>query len=50
MDPGRIQLIVDLPPPTDTRDLRQFIGMVQFCSIERLNVVLAPLYDLLKNN
>lgn len=52
LDPERIQAITDLPPPTDTRALRCFIGMVQFCSkfIDRLNVILAPLYDLLRNN
>ena len=51
LDPERTQAIVNLPPPQDTKGLRRFIGMVQFCHkfIKHLNVVLAPLYDLLKN-
>ena len=41
-----------LQPPTDTKSLRSFIGMVQFCHrfVKNLNVILAPLYELLKAN
>ena len=51
LDPEGTQAIVNLPPPQDTKGLQRFIGMVQFCHkfIKHLNVVLAPLYDLLKN-
>ncbi len=51
IDPDRIKAIINLPPPTDVRSVRRFIGMVQFCSkfMNHLNVILAPLYDLLKN-
>ena len=50
-DPDRMKAVVDLPPPTDVKSLRRFIGMVQFCSkfVDHLNVILAPLYDLLKS-
>ncbi len=51
IDPDRVKSILDLPPPTDVKSLRRFIGMIQFCSkfVNHLNVVLAPLYDLLKS-
>ena len=51
IDPERVKAIINLPPPTDVRSLRRLIGMVQFCSkfVDHLNVVLAPLYELLKN-
>ena len=49
IDPDRLKAILDLPPPTDVKSLRRFIGMIQFCSkfVTHLNVVLAPLYELL---
>ena len=52
VDPDRIKAIVNLPAPTDVKGLRRFIGMVQFCHkfVKNLNTILAPLYDLLKNN
>ena len=51
LDPERTRAIVNLPAPQDAKGLRRFIGMVQFCHkfIKHLNVVLAPLYDLLKD-
>ena len=51
LDPERTKSIVNLPAPQDTKALRRFIGMVQFCHkfVDHLNVILAPLYDLLKN-
>ena len=50
IDPDRIKAIINLQPPTDTKSLRRFIGMIQFCSkfVDHLNVILAPLYELLK--
>ena len=50
IDPRRIKAIIELPTPTDVKGLRSFIGMIQFCHkfVNNLNVILAPLYDLLK--
>ena len=41
-----------MPAPTNAKGLRRFIGMLQFCRdfCNNLNVILAPLYDNLKNN
>ena len=52
IDPKRIEAITNLPPPTNQKSLRSFIGMVQFCHkfVNNLNVILAPLYNLLKAN
>ena len=52
VDPERIKAITTLPAPQNTKSLRRFIGMVQFCHkfVDHLNVILAPLYDLLKGN
>ena len=51
VDPDRVKCILTMPPPQDIKGLRRFIGMVQFCHkfVNHLNVILAPLYDLLKN-
>ena len=51
IDPNRIKAIIHLSAPSDVKTLRSFIGMVQFCHrfIHNLNVILAPLYDLLKD-
>ena len=50
LDPDRISAIKNIPAPTNVKTLRKFIGMVQFCSdyCNKLNIVLAPLYDNLK--
>ena len=50
IDPERTKAIVNLPPPQDVKALRRLIGMIQFCHkfVDHLNVILAPLYDLLK--
>ena len=50
IDPARCDSIMSFPRPTDTKSLRRFIGMSQFCNrfISHLNLVLAPLFDLLK--
>ena len=49
IDPDRVSTIRNMSCPTDTKMLRSFLGMVQFCSdfCCNLNVVLAPLYDAL---
>ena len=51
MDPSRTEAILKLPTPHDVKFLRSFIGLVQFCHkfIKDLNVMLAPLYELLKS-
>ena len=51
IDPSRCDAIVNLPVPSDVKSLRSFIGMVQFCHrfMHNLNIILAPLYDLLKD-
>ena len=50
LDPDRITAIKNIPAPTDAKTLRKFIGIVQFCGdyCDKLNIVLAPLYDNLK--
>lgn len=50
LDPDRIEAIKNIPAPTSVKTLRKFIGMIQFCSdfCEKLNIILAPLYDNLK--
>ena len=52
VDPKRVEAITMLQPPTDTRYLRSFIGMVQLCHrfVENLNIIVALLYELLKAN
>ena len=52
LDPDRINSVVSYPVPKDTKSVRRFIGMAQFCRkfLPRLNVILSPLYELLKKN
>ncbi len=52
VDPDRVKAMTNLPPPQDVKSVRRFIGMVQFCHkfVKDLNIILAPMYDLLKNN
>ena len=50
IDPTRSESIKYFPRPSDCKSLRRFIGMSQFCHrfIPDLNIILAPLFDLLK--
>ena len=50
IDPERISKIQDIPVLRDTKSLRRFIGMVQYCSrfLPRLNDILSPLTNLLR--
>jgi hypothetical protein len=50
VDPERISKIQAIPPPRDTKALRRFIGMVQYCNrfLPRLNDILSPLTNLLR--
>ena len=50
LDPERISKIQSIPAPRDTKSLRRFIGMVQYCSrfLPRLNDTLSPLTNLLR--
>ena len=51
VDPDRVKSVLNLPAPQDAKGLRRFIGMLQFSHkfVSHLNVLSAPLYDLLKN-
>ena len=48
IDPDRVKAIVDLPAPGNVKEVRRFIGMVQFCNrfVSNLNDRLSPLYNL----
>ena len=50
VDPARIAAIKAIPIPQDTKALRRFIGMVQYCRrfLPKLNDKLSPLTDLLR--
>ena len=50
IDPERVSAIINASPPHDTKSLRRFIGMAQFCSrfIRNLNDKMCPLYQLLR--
>ena len=50
VDPERVSKIQSIPVPRDTKSLRRFIGMVQWCSrfLPRLNDTLSPLTNLLR--
>ena len=52
IDPSRVESIRTLPVPLDKKAVKRFIGMAQFCRnfLPSLNIHMAPLYDLLKNN
>ena len=52
LDPDRLQSISSIPVPSNVTEVRRFIGMAQFCSrfIPNINIVLSPLYELLKSN
>ena len=52
LDPDRLNTISSIPSPSNVTELRRFIGMAQFCSrfVPRINIVLSPLYELLKLN
>lgn len=50
-DPDKIAAIVDLPPPTDIKSLRSFLGAINFYGkfIKNMSHLSAPLNHLLKN-
>ena len=52
IDPDRVKAIVDLPAPRNVKEVRRFIGMVQFCNrfVSNLNDRLSPLYNLLRKD
>ena len=51
-DPEKVQAIDQLPPPSNLKELRQFIGMVNYLSrfLPNLSTVLKPMTDLLKKD
>ena len=52
LDPDRMQVISSIPVPPNVAELRRFIRMAQFCHrfSPNINVILSPLYELLKLN
>ena len=50
IDPDRVKAIKDIPTPKCEKELRSFIGMIQFCNrfIPNLNEKISPLYNLLR--
>ncbi|XP_046608877.1 uncharacterized protein K02A2.6-like [Neodiprion virginianus] len=51
-DPAKFEAVTDMPQPQNISELRTFIGMVMYYNrfIKNASTVLAPLYNLLKEN
>ena len=51
LDPSRVQSIVNLPAPTTTRKLKEFLGMAQFCDrfLPHYSEIASPLHHLTEN-
>ncbi|XP_058189200.1 uncharacterized protein LOC131306789 [Rhododendron vialii] len=52
VDPPKIQAIMEIPPPKTKKEVRSFLGKVQFINrfISRLTATCEPLYKLLKKD
>ena len=52
IDPDRIKAVTNIPKPNTKKELRSFIGMIQFCGrfIPNLNEQISPLYNLLRKD
>jgi ribonuclease HI len=52
VDPDKIRAILEMPPPKTEKEVRSFMGKIQFISrfIARLSSICVPIFKLLKKN
>ena len=51
-NPEKVQAIIDLPPPTNVKQVRQFLGMINYLGryLSDLSIVLRPISQLLQED
>ncbi|MBN8138641.1 hypothetical protein J0J21_23220, partial [Vibrio vulnificus] len=50
VDPGKVKAITEMPPPKNEKEIRRFLGQIQYISrfIAKLTTICEPIFKLLR--